>query len=59
MVDHPALQRFTTSACAGSSAVVFMQVDGGGRTWPGGTQYLPKVSILKLFVMFSLNRRLV
>jgi polyhydroxybutyrate depolymerase len=39
------VHRFTNSACAGGSAAVFMQVDGGGHTWPGGTQYLPNAII--------------
>jgi polyhydroxybutyrate depolymerase len=43
--DDTDVHRFTTSACAGGSGVVFMQVDGGGHTWPGGTQCLPKVII--------------
>jgi len=26
--------RFTASGCAGSTEVVFIQIDGGGHTWP-------------------------
>ena len=34
-------------SCAGESAVVGYVVNGGGHTWPGGTQYLPAVFIGK------------
>lgn len=31
--------------CAGGSAVWLVSVDGGGHTWPGGRQYLPRLVI--------------
>lgn len=34
-VPAAAVHRFTASGCAGGSEVVFVQVDGGGHTWPG------------------------
>ncbi|HZQ32012.1 MAG TPA: PHB depolymerase family esterase [Mycobacterium sp.] len=39
------VRRSEVEQCAGGSGVVFMQVDGGGHTWPGGSQYLPKALI--------------
>jgi polyhydroxybutyrate depolymerase len=30
------VQRFTAQACAGGSAVVFIQIDGGGHQWSTG-----------------------
>lgn len=32
----------TYAPCAGGSAVKFIKIEGGGHTWPGGLQYLPK-----------------
>jgi polyhydroxybutyrate depolymerase len=43
--DDTGVHRFTSASCAAGTAVVFMQVDGGGHTWPGGIQYLPKALI--------------
>jgi polyhydroxybutyrate depolymerase len=36
---------FRRWACAQGSQVLFYQVEGGGHTWPGGWQYLPKILI--------------
>ena len=43
--DGTVVHRFTSAPCAAGTAVVFYQVDGGGHTWPGGPQYLPKMFI--------------
>lgn len=43
--DGMTVDRFVSPSCAAGSSVVFMRVDGGGHTWPGGPQYLPKVII--------------
>jgi polyhydroxybutyrate depolymerase len=43
--DGTRVHRFTAASCANGTAVVFMQIDGGGHTWPDGTQYLPKAVI--------------
>jgi polyhydroxybutyrate depolymerase len=43
--DGTEVHRFSSTACSGGSAAVFMQVDNGGHTWPGGTQYLPTAII--------------
>ncbi|MET9486915.1 PHB depolymerase family esterase [Nocardia sp. NPDC006630] len=34
-----------TSTCASGSAVELYSVTGGGHTWPGGPQYLPKAVV--------------
>lgn len=43
--DPVPVDRLTSTGCATGTAVVFMRVDGGGHTWPGGPQYLPKAVI--------------
>lgn len=43
--DGTSLERETYSACAGGAAVDFVKVAGGGHTWPGGAQYLPRFVI--------------
>lgn len=37
--------RETRTVCADGSEVVLLAVEGGGHTWPGGFQYLPKSMI--------------
>jgi polyhydroxybutyrate depolymerase len=32
------VHRFTSASCAAGTAVAFVQIDGGGHTWPGGTR---------------------
>jgi polyhydroxybutyrate depolymerase len=39
--DGTAVHRFTAAGCADGSAVVLLQVDGGGHTWPSGSFALP------------------
>jgi polyhydroxybutyrate depolymerase len=39
------VRRFTAAGCAGGSEVVFVQVDGGGHTWPAGRFSLPVESV--------------
>lgn len=39
--DGTAVQRFTGVGCVGGAAVDFLQVDGGGHTWPRGNFALP------------------
>jgi polyhydroxybutyrate depolymerase len=43
--DGTVVRRFDSTACAASAEVVFYQIDGGGHTWPGGEQYLPRAVI--------------
>ena len=31
--------------CRSSSAVVLYRIEGGGHTWPGGRQYLPRALV--------------
>ena len=33
------VHRFTASGCAGGTEVVFVQVDGGGHTWPATGEF--------------------
>jgi polyhydroxybutyrate depolymerase len=35
--NGPQVLRFTASGCAAGTAVVFIQIDGGGHGWPNGT----------------------
>jgi len=39
------VRRFTAAGCAGGSEVVFVQVDGGGHTWPAGRFSSPVESV--------------
>jgi polyhydroxybutyrate depolymerase len=43
----------TTSACGRGTAVSFFTVNGGGHTWPGGPQYLPRAIIGRTTRVFS------
>ncbi|BBX65590.1 hydrolase [Mycobacterium saskatchewanense] len=43
--DGTVVHRFGSAGCAGSTEVVFYQIDSGGHTWPGGKQYLPRAVI--------------
>ena len=40
--DHCGGLRLTYSGGRGGSEVMLVRLDGGGHTWPGGTQYLPE-----------------
>ena len=40
--DGTMVRRFDSADCAADTEIVFYQIDGGGHTWPGGKQYLPK-----------------
>jgi polyhydroxybutyrate depolymerase len=40
--DHCGGLRLTYSGGRDGSEVVLVRLDGGGHTWPGGTQYLPE-----------------
>ena len=39
------VHRFAAAGCAGGTEVVFVQVDGGGHTWPAGQFSLPVESV--------------
>lgn len=41
----PGVSCETYAACGGGAEVMLYRVEGGGHTWPGGHQYLPKVII--------------
>ena len=40
--DGTTVSRTEISGCRAESAVVLYRVQGGGHTWPGGQQYLPR-----------------
>jgi polyhydroxybutyrate depolymerase len=39
--DGLSTHRMASAGCAAGTSVVFMQVDGGGHTWPGAPEILP------------------
>mgnify|MGYP005862720907 CR=1 FL=1 len=43
--DGTRVRRIAYEQCADRTAVVLYAVEGGGHTWPGGTQYLPRTVI--------------
>jgi polyhydroxybutyrate depolymerase len=43
--DGTAVRLLTARKCTGDAAVKLYSVHGGGHTWPGGRQYLPKTAI--------------
>ena len=40
--DDCTMTRQAYADCAGGTGVVLLTLDGGGHTWPGGSQYLPQ-----------------
>ncbi|HKC05523.1 MAG TPA: PHB depolymerase family esterase [Methylomirabilota bacterium] len=51
--DHCGGLRLTYSGGRDGSEVVLVRLDGGGHTWPGGTQYLPEGLIGRVCRDFS------
>lgn len=59
----------TWSGCKGGAGVELIRVQGGGHTWPGGTQYLPKLvigtvcrdfdAVKRSFAFFARHRRVI
>ena len=43
--DGTTVRLLSATKCTGDAAVRFYSVKGGGHTWPGGRQYLPKTAI--------------
>lgn len=43
--DGTRTRRSTYPGCVQGSEVVFLRIEGGGHTWPGGSQYLPVARI--------------
>ena len=43
--DGTSVTESAAAPCAGGTRVVQLTVEGGGHTWPGGVQYLPKLFI--------------
>lgn len=40
--DGTRVRKMTYTGCAGRAEVALYAIDGGGHTWPGGSQYLPR-----------------
>ena len=40
--DGCTIKRFTYGKGQGGTEVVLYKIEGGGHTWPGGLQYMPK-----------------
>lgn len=40
--------KFTYPSCGNNTDVILIKVEGGGHTWPGGSQYLPKIIVGKV-----------
>lgn len=43
--DGTRARRTTYAQCANRTAVTLVTIEGGGHTWPGGAQYLPRAII--------------
>ncbi|MDQ7842789.1 MAG: PHB depolymerase family esterase [Armatimonadota bacterium] len=43
--DGTRVKRTAYTACAEQTAVVLYTIEGGGHTWPGGPQYLPRAIV--------------
>lgn len=56
--DGTAVKWETYGACAGGAEVQFIKVSGGGHTWPGGAQYLPKAVVGKTSNEFSATQEI-
>lgn len=45
--------KYIYNNCAGETEVILVKIDGGGHTWPGGSQYLPKLIVGNVCKDFS------
>ncbi len=43
--DETSVKKFVFSGSTGRNEVVYFHIYGGGHTWPGGWQYLPKLIV--------------
>jgi len=43
--DGTRVRKTAYTSCAQQSAVVLYTIEGGGHTWPGGVQYLPRAMV--------------
>ncbi|MFI5308869.1 MAG: alpha/beta hydrolase family esterase [Polyangiales bacterium] len=46
------------SPCKGGTEVALLEITGGGHTWPGGFQYLPKADVGAVSLDFDANERI-
>jgi polyhydroxybutyrate depolymerase len=46
--DGTKVRRESYSGCQSGTEVLLYVIEGGGHTWPGGTQYLPSMFIGKV-----------
>jgi len=56
--DGTAVTWETYGSCAGGAEVQFIKVTGGGHTWPGGAQYLPKAVVGRTSKEFSATQEI-
>src|SRR5262249_44438422 len=45
--------RLTYANCTAGTSVALLKLDGGGHTWPGGSQYLPQGLVGKVCRQFD------
>lgn len=43
--DKCKAEKFTYTACSNNTEVILIKINGGGHTWPGASQYLPKILV--------------
>jgi polyhydroxybutyrate depolymerase len=46
--DGCTAKKYTYYKCKDNTQVVLIEIKGGGHTWPGGSQYLPKIIVGKV-----------
>jgi polyhydroxybutyrate depolymerase len=51
--DKCKAKKYIYSNCAGETEVILVKIEGGGHTWPGGSQYLPKMIVGNVCKDFS------
>jgi polyhydroxybutyrate depolymerase len=51
--DGCTAKKYTYYTCKNGTEVAYIKVEGGGHTWPGGVQYLPKIIVGKVCKGFN------
>lgn len=49
------LKKTTYYKCSSGTKVVLIKIKGGGHTWPGASQYLPKILVGTVCKDFNAN----